>query len=425
MFIGALSDAISTLIAALPTGNLMHVVVLGAGVVGVTTAYYLSKAGHRVTVIDRAANVASETSFANGGQLSYGFAEALATPAFVRKIPALLTGRNFATRIRVGTTLLPWGARFLLQCTASRARDNTIALLELARQSSILMYELRRYVDPGDAYRPAGKLVLLSTDDEVRGAETATAAKRARGIDVAMLSRDEAEAIEPAIGTFTGPVKAAAFAKNDGVADAQRFSAGLREHMERDRAVTFRMRTPVAGLVQRNGAVSGARTGATDDDVIAGDAVVVCLGAWSDALLRPLGIRTCIYPVRGYSVTLPAGRSAPSASLTSLTNRFVFSRLNGDMRIAGFTDFDGFNQSNDDRRIDTLLAAARRLAPEFADYDAADQHRWGGFRPMTPSGLPVVGRTKIDGLFVNTGHGMLGWTLATATAKSVADAVGA
>ena len=425
MFIGALSVAFSTLDATFLTENLMHVVVLGAGVVGVTTAYYLSKAGHRVTVIDRATDVASETSFANGGQLSYGFAEALATPSFVRKIPALLADRNFATRIRVGTALLPWGARFLLQCTASRARTNTIALLELARQSSQLMDELRRHIDPGDAYRPAGKLVLLSTDDEVRSAEEATAAKRARGIDVAMLSRDEAESVEPAIGTFTGPVKAAAFAKNDGVADARRFSAGPRAHLEGDRAVTFRLQTPVAGLVQRNGTVSGVRFGATDDDVIAGDAVVVCLGAWSDALLRPLGIRTGIYPVRGYSVTLPAGKSAPSASLTSLTNRFVFSRLNGNMRIAGFTDFDGFNKSDDDRRIDTLLAAARRLAPDFADYDVANEHRWGGFRPMTPSGLPIVGRTKIGGLFINTGHGMLGWTLAAATAKSVADAVGA
>ena len=140
----------------------MHVVVLGAGVVGVTTAYYLSRAGHRVTVVDRAAEVASETSFANGGQLSFGFAEALATPAFVRKIPALLAGRNFATRIRVGATLLPWGIRFLRQCTADRARANTLALLDLARHSSQLLDELRNKLDPGDAYRPAGKLVPRS-----------------------------------------------------------------------------------------------------------------------------------------------------------------------------------------------------------------------------------------------------------------------
>ncbi len=425
MVIGAALPAVSTLVVAKSTGILMHVVVLGAGVVGVTTAYYLSKAGCRVTVLERATDVASETSFANGGQLSYGFAEALATPAFVRKIPALLAGRNFATRIRIGTKLLPWGLRFLRQCTARRAQANTLALLELARQSSQLMDELRRYMDPGDAFRPAGKLVLLSTDEEIRAAEKATAAKRARGIDVAMLSRNEAEAIEPAIATFTGPVKAAAFAKNDGVADAERFSAGLRAHLERDRLVTFRMQTPVLGLERRNGTVTGARIGTTGDDAVSGDAVVVCLGAWSDTVLKPLGIRTGIYPVRGYSVTLPAGRAAPSASLTSLTNRFVFSRLNGSMRIAGFTDFDGFNKSNDDRRIDTLLAAARRLAPDFADYDVTDQRRWGGFRPMTPSGLPIVGKTKVDGLYVNTGHGMLGWTLAAATAKSVADAIGA
>lgn len=402
----------------------MHAVVLGAGVVGVTTAYYLAQAGHRVTVIDRAGQVASESSFANGGQLSYGFAEALATPAFVRKIPALLAGKNFATRIRISPGLMPWGIRFLLQCTAARAQANTLALLELARQSSDLMDELRRHVDPDDAYRPAGKLVLLSADDEVRAAERGTKAKRAQGFDVAMLSPAEAEAVEPAIATFAGPVIAAVYSKSDDVADARRFSTSLRAYLERDCNVTFSMKTAVRSLVRRNGTLFGARVGDAEDDVIAGDAVIVCLGAWSDDLLRPYGIRTGIYPVRGYSVTLPAGKSAPSASLTSLTNRFVFSRLNGGMRIAGFTDFDGFNQSGDNTRIDMLVAAARRLAPDFADYDVDDEHRWGGFRPMTPSGLPCVGGTRIGGLYVNTGHGMLGWTLAAATAKLVADAVG-
>lgn len=402
----------------------MRTIVLGAGVVGVTTAYYLAKAGHRVTVIDRADSVASETSFANGGQLSYGFAEALATPAFVRKIPALLAGRNFATRIRVRPSLMPWAVRFLLQCTAGRAQANTIALLELARRSSDLMDELRQAVDPDDAFRPAGKIVLLSTDDEIRAAEKGTDAKRAHGFDVTMLSRAEAEAIEPAIGSFTGPVKAAVYSRNDGVADARRFSAGLQAHLQRVHDVSFLMRTPVHSLRLHKGSVHGVLAGDGAGNEITGDAVVVCLGAWSDDLLRPHGISTGIYPVRGYSVTLPAGPAAPSASLTSLTNRFVFSRLNGGMRIAGFTDFDGFNMSGDNPRIDTLVAAARRLAPDYADYDVTDKRRWGGFRPMTPSGLPSVGRTNMDGLYLNTGHGMLGWTLAAATARSVADAIG-
>ncbi len=403
----------------------MHSIVLGAGVIGVTTAYYLSNIGHQVTVVDRADEVARYTSYANGGQLSYGFAEALGSPAFMRKIPALLAGRDFATRIRVGPQLLPWSLRFLMQCRPARTKANTRALLDLARNSSELMDMLRLDVELDDAYRPVGKIVLLSNDQETREAERSLAAKRTHGIDLVMLSRREAETVEPAISKYTGQVKAAVYSTNDDVADARRFSASLRTYLERDRGVRFRMQTAVRTLVQRNTGIVGISVGESNEDIITGDAVIVCLGAWSDDLLRPLGLSTGIYPVRGYSVTLPAGKYAPSASLTSLTNRFVFSRLDDSMRIAGFTDFDGFNESADNLRIDTLVAAARRLAPEFADYEVSDENRWGGFRPMTPSGRPYVGKTKYDGLFINTGHGMLGWTLALATGKLVADAVGA
>ena len=191
----------------------------------------------------------------------------------------------------------------------------------------------------------------------------------------------------------------------------------------RERGVTFLLGTSAQSVQVDRGRATGINCAGKHNGMINGDSFVVCLGAWSDTLLRPLGIRSRIFPVRGYSVTLPVGRYAPSASLTTLTNRFVFSRLDTGMRSAGFTDFDDFRTARDEKRIETLVSAARRLAPDFAEYDAREQHRWGGFRPMTASGLPIVGSTALAGLYLNIGHGMLGWTLACATAKLVADEI--
>lgn len=401
----------------------MQTVIVGAGIVGVTTAYYLSQLGCQVTVVERLDTIAGETSFANGGQLSYGFAEALASPDFVRKIPGLIAGRNFAARIHLTPALIPWGFRFLMECRSSRARASTVALLNLAQTSARLMNELVESTAVDFSFRHAGKLVLLSNDEEVSAARSGTRMKRARGLDIEVLSRKEAESVEPAIARFRGPVKAATYARNDDVGDACHFANGLKEYLVQERGVTFLLGTSAQSVQVDRGRATGIHCAGKHNGIINGDSFVVCLGAWSDTLLRPLGIRNRIFPVRGYSVTLPVGHCAPSASLTTLTNRFVFSRLDTRMRIAGFTDFDDFRTARDEKRIETLISAARRLAPDYADYDAREQHRWGGFRPMTASGLPIAGSTELPGLYLNIGHGMLGWTLACATAKLVADEI--
>jgi D-amino-acid dehydrogenase len=160
-----------------------------------------------------------------------------------------------------------------------------------------------------------------------------------------------------------------------------------------------------------------------DDDTLEADAFVVCTGAWSPGLLRSVGINPHVFPVRGYSITLPPGAAAPSVSMTALKYRMVYSRLNGLIRIAGFADFRGFDTRADDARTALLLDLARRYAPLAAEYDSADIKPWGGFRPMTPNGQPRVGQTRSRGLYLNTGHGMLGWTLACATGYDVAQTV--
>ena len=398
----------------------MHVVVLGAGVVGVTTAYYLSRRGCEVTVVDRASDVGDGASFANAGQLSYSFTDSLAKPEFLAHLPALVLGRDEGVQVRLTPELVTWGTRFIGQCTQKHARENTLAVLRIALRSAELMAELRDVLPFDFWHRKAGKLVLLSNDAEVDAAKRTLELKRSHGCDTQLLSRSEATAVEPALERIAEDVAGAVYSKSDEVADSQRFTAGLRDWLETNGSVRFRLSSNASKLVARNGRT---RAVIVDDETLEADAFVVCMGAWSHELLRTVGINPHIFPVRGYSVTLPPGEAAPSVSMTALKHRMVYSRLNGQVRIAGFADFRGFDTSADDERTRLLLDLARRYAPYAADYGAEDIKPWGGFRPMTPSGRPQVGQTRSRGLFVNTGHGMLGWTLACATSYDAAQAI--
>ena len=398
----------------------MHVVVLGAGVVGVTTAYYLSRLGCEVTVVDRAGDVGDGASFANAGQLSYSFTDSLAKPEFLARLPALVLGRDHGVQVRLTPELVTWGTRFVGQCTRKHARENTLAVLKIALRSAELMAELRDVLPFDFWHRKAGKLVLLSNHADIDAAERTLELKRSHGCDTQLLSRSEAMAVEPALEQVTGDVAAAVYSKSDEVADSKRFTAGLKNWLEANGSVRFRLSSDARKLVARNGRTHAV---VVDDDTLEADAFVVCMGAWSHELLRTVGINPHVFPVRGYSITLPPGEAAPSVSMTALQHRMVYSRLNGLVRIAGFADFRGFDTGADDERTRQLLDLARSYAPYAADYGARDIKPWGGFRPMTPSGRPQVGQTRSRGLFVNTGHGMLGWTLACATSYETAQAV--
>jgi len=398
----------------------MRVIVLGAGVVGVTTAYYLSQLGYEVTVVDRASAVGDGASFANAGQLSYSFTDALAKPEFLANIPRLLLGRDPGVRVRVSPSLLAWGLRFVAQCTTKQARRNTLAVLKIAMRSAELMSDLRESLPFDFSHRKAGKLVLLSNESELAAARVASATKRSYGCETTTLTRDEALATEPALQHMSDEFIAAVYSESDAVADAREFTKGLSGWLETQGSVDFRLSSHVRKLVTRNGRAYGVEI---DGETLESDAVVVCLGAWSHALLGTAGINPHVYPVRGYSITLPPGIAAPTVSITSLKHRMVYSRINGFLRVAGYADFTGFDTSADDERIRSLAQLARRLAPLAADYDTDNTRHWGGFRPMTPNGQPRVGQTGVDGLFVNTGHGMLGWTLACATGHEAAQAV--
>lgn len=397
----------------------MHVVVLGAGVIGVTTAYYLSQNGHRVTVLDSAGELASGASAGNGGQLSYSFTDAMASPALLTKMPRLMMGLDPAFNIRppVNSHLVRWGLSFLRQCTTSQNRENTTAILKLALRSADLMSEIRSSIPLDFSFRRAGKLVMLATQASVQEAEALCELKRSHGCEVSVVSYERAVEIEPAVKLMRHHYLGAVYSEHDEVGNSQSFTTGLGRWLSENRDVEFRLDTEVNNIVARNNALQGIDTSRGRLDT---NAIVVCMGSWSGKLLRPLGIRTGIYPMRGYSMTLPAVEGSNHVSITDPGSKMVFSRLGDQMRIAGFADFVGYRTTKDHERVQDLLTTARKVAPAIADYEADSIHEWGGFRPLTPDSRPVAGPSKIDGLHLNTGHGMLGWTLACATSHDVA-----
>ncbi len=396
----------------------MHVIVLGAGLAGVSTAYYLAARGARVTVVERQEDVGLGTSFGNAAQLSYSYTDSLATPGFLRRLPRMVANLDLATRVRLDPRVIGWGLRFIKNCSNRKATNNTLALLDIALRSAELMDAIRSETDFDFSFRSAGKLVLISEPADVPKAEQLTMLKKQHGCDVDVLSPAEARAVEPAIDALAEPFAAAVYSESDEVADSYLFVKGMRDHLEKTGQVEFVFGEPVSRLASENGSIS-VITGNAERQA---DAVVVCTGAWSQELLADVGVRANVYPVRGYSVTLPLGDGAPSASITSLKHRIAISRIDSRLRLTGFADFRGFDTSRDGERIADLLSIGRRLAPQAADYDA-EPNRWGGFRPMTPDGLPLVGGTRVPGLYLNTGHGMLGWTLACATGEAAASAV--
>jgi D-amino-acid dehydrogenase len=400
----------------------MHIAVLGAGVVGVTTAYFLAQAGHDVTIVDQSTGVARECSLANGAQLSYSYTEVMASPSFLLRLPGLVAGTDAAIRFRppINADLIRWGLAFLGQCTRSSAAANTRANLEMAVRSAQLLRDLRNELRADFHYREAGKLILLGTRREVDDARRACEVKAALGVRANVISMEEATDIEPAIHAMPGPYAGAVHSPGDDVGDSREFSELLAQRLEQQHGARFVFDTTITGLIRERGAILGVQTASGD---IEADAVVVCLGAWSPALLRKVGVRLLVTPARGYSLTLPPGRTMPTASVTDFGRRFVITRLGEKARIAGYADFVGFSTKRDDARLQRLLATVQAAAPEAADYGHADNHAWGGYRPLTPNGRPIVGPTRLDGLFVNTGHGTLGWTLAFASAERLVDAM--
>ncbi len=396
----------------------MEVAVVGGGVVGTLTAHFLREQGCQVTVYERAEEPASETSRANGGQLSYSFCDAMADPQLLPRLPGILLGMDPAFRIRPSLQpgFIQWGLKFLGQCRKQRRDENTRMLLSLALRSSELMQPLNQKFGPHATHARNGKLVLLNhaVDAETK---RRVAMKRDTGLDVRVLDRDEMLAIEPALASLTEPTTAAIYSPSDEVANAHTFTKCLARALNAA-GVAFRYGEEITAL-QPGDSHCGVETAA---GIEAYDAVVIATGDGATRLLEPHGVRFPVLGMSGYSWTFPATEASPTTSITALSRRLVFSRLGDVIRVAGFADVNA-KRSQIQARANTLREFATGLLPDGAVYDAPIGTAWHGMRAMTPDSRPIVGATALPGVYTNLGHGMLGWTLGAATSELVAGEV--
>jgi D-amino-acid dehydrogenase len=401
----------------------MRVAVLGAGVVGVTGAWYLARAGHEVTLVDRRAEAGMETSFANGGQISAGHAEPWAKPSVVPKVLKWL-GREDAPmlfRPRADLEQWLWGLRFAFECLPGRFQRHTRQLAVLARYSRESLVALRE--ETGIAYDHLGKGILHFCTEQADFDALAAHAEEMRRLGIARELKSAAEclAIEPALRASQAQVIGGAYAPQDESGDAHAFTLKLAE-LAQAGGVRFLRGTNVEALEIEGGRAIAARGQGTR---IEADAFVVSLGSYSPRLLRPLGISIPVYPLKGYSITiaLPAALAAhaPTVSLTDEAHKLVVSRLGARLRVAGTAELTGYDTSINEARCMAIVARVGELFPGLAE--ARDIQYWAGLRPATPTNVPVIGRTRVANLFLNTGHGTLGWTLAAGSGRALADLV--
>jgi D-amino-acid dehydrogenase len=406
----------------------MKVAVLGAGVIGTTSAWYLAQAGHEVHVVDRQPEPGLETSFANGGQISVSHAEPWANPGAPLKLLRWLGREDAPLLFRPSTDPYQWlwGLRFLRECLPERSRRNTAQAFALARYSREQLIELRRATGISYDESTRGILQLFTEARDFERAQVQVQLMRERGFDATPKTAAECVAIEPALAHAARGIAGGVFTASDESGDARLFTYRL-AGLAREAGVTFRHNVNVRCIDTAQGRVTRV---VIDDEAgieesLRADAYVVALGSYTPLLMRPIGVSLPVYPVKGYSITLPlrAGDEAPSVSLSDDSHKIVFSRLGQRLRVAGTAELNGYDTSLNEVRCQALVKRAFELFPRAGRPEEAQP--WAGLRPATPSNLPRIGRTRYPNLYVNTGHGTLGWTMACGSGKALADIVSA
>jgi len=399
----------------------VKVLVLGAGVIGVTIAYELAGAGHEVVVVDRQAGPALETSFANAGEVSPGYSAPWAGPGVPLKAIKWLAmhHRPLVIRPHLDFAMLRWCLATLRNCTAARYAINKARMVRLAEYSRDCLRALRAATGIAYDERMQGTLQLFRTQKQFDGSAGDIAVLRKSGVSFELLDRDGCIRHEPALARVREKFVGGLLLPGDETGDCFKFTERLAE-LAAARGVVFRFATPVRSLARKGDRIAGV---VTASDSLSADAYVVALGSHSPLLLDPIGIRLPVYPVKGYSITVPirdAG-GAPESTVMDETHKVAVTRLGSRIRVGGTAELAGYTLRLHEARRDTLAHVVDDLLPGGGDLERAEF--WCGLRPMTPDGTPVVGPTPIKNLFLATGHGTLGWTMAAGTARVIADVV--
>lgn len=404
----------------------MRVLVLGSGVIGVTSAWYLAAQGHEVTVIDRQPGVALETSFANAGQISPGYSTPWAAPGIPLKALKWLFQRHAPLSIRPDGSLFQWRwlGQMLANCRADRYAVNKERMLRLSEYSRDCLKALRGELDLAYEGRQLGTLQVFRTTAQQAAIAKDVAVLREAGVAFELLDRSQLARVEPALAAVSDRLVGALRLPGDETGDCRLFTEALAARCLKA-GVRFLHGHRVERLERRGAAISGVTVLGNPQGrrTLSADQFVVALGCESRGLLAALGLDLPVYPLKGYSLTLPITDpdSAPVSTVMDETYKVAITRFEDRIRVGGMAEVAGFDLSLNPRRRATLERVVRDLFPSGGDLSAATF--WTGLRPMTPDGTPVVGTTPLENLWLNTGHGTLGWTMACGSGKLLSDLI--
>ena len=397
----------------------MKVLVLGSGVIGVTTAYFLSEAGHDVTVIDRQSGPALETSFANAGEVSPGYSSPWAGPGVPVKALKWLTMKHgpLVLKPTLDWHMYAWMMKMLRNCTDARYALNKSRMVPIAEYSRDVLKDLRSRTNIAYDERMQGTLQLFRTQKQLDGIGGDVEVLKQTGVPFEVLDPEGCIAVEPGLGNVRGKFVGGLRLPGDETGDCQMFTERLAE-IATAAGVKFEYGVSITGIETSGGKITGVNTSAGKRSA---DSYVMALGSYSPIWMRKLGQPIPVYPVKGYSITVPIvdASRAPESTVMDETYKIAITRLGDRIRVGGTAEISGYNLNLSDARRDTLVHSVTDLFPGAGDI--AQATFWTGQRPMTPDGPPIIGASKYANLYLNTGHGTLGWTMACGSARVLAD----
>ncbi len=404
----------------------MRIAVLGSGIIGVSTAWWLSQAGHDVVVIDRESGPAQETSRANGCQISVSYAEPWANPQAPMKLARWLFRDDAPLLFRPQFDLRQWwwGLMFLRECLPGRLAPNIRAMVRLAEYSRSTLREMRADLDIEYDHLERGIINFYRDPAEFESSQEMAGVMRDFGVDRRIVTTDEIVQLEPSLAHMRGTIVGGDYTAEDETGDIYLFTTALAERA-RKAGVEFRYSTQLSRLIPAGGRITGAEVIRPDGlyETIEADAYVAALGSYTPHFMLPLGIPCNVYPAKGYSASFDIVdvAAAPMVSLTDSAHKVVYSRLGNQLRMAGTAELSGYSRALNTIRCDNMVNLARELFPTALDFD--NVRFWSGLRPATPSNVPLIGKTRIQNLYLNTGHGTLGWTMGVGSGRALADLI--